>query len=79
MVLCLAVNASTVIAEIKHLAPEERAKVVRFIHELDDSRKLSGAKLSALAERMTETRDASERSVVREAIVCGFYGDDDDA
>jgi len=73
------VNASTVIAEIKDLAPEERAKVVRFVHELDATRKLSGDRLSALAERMTDSRDASERSVVREAIVRGFYGNDDDA
>ncbi len=79
MVFSLAVNAATVIAEIKHLAPEEQAKVVRFVHELDAGRRLSGEELSALAKRMAESRDVSERSVVREAIVRGFYGDDDDA
>jgi len=72
-------NAATVIDEIKHLAPAEQAKVVRFVYELDAANRLTGNELSALARRMTQSRNASERSVVREEIVRGFYGDEDNA
>ena len=37
-------------------------------------RQLSGAELSKLAERMTETDDAVEAARIRETIVRGFYG-----
>jgi hypothetical protein len=40
------VTASQIIDEIKRLAPEEQAGVVRFVYELDAERKLSGPELS---------------------------------
>jgi hypothetical protein len=68
------VTASEIIDEIKRLAPEEQAGIVRFIYQLDAERKLSGPELSALAERLVNAKDPIEASRVRESIVRGFYG-----
>jgi len=73
------VTASQIIDEIKSLPPEEQAGVVRFIYQLDADRKLSGPKLSALAERLVNAEDPVEASRVRETIVRGFYGMERDA
>jgi len=48
--------------------------VIRFAYQLDAERKLSGNELSSLAGRMAETNDAVEAAMIREAIVRGFYG-----
>ena len=72
-------TASQIIDEIKSLPPEEQAGVVRFIYQLDADRKLSGPKLSALAERLVNAEDPVEASRVRETIVRGFYGMERDA
>jgi hypothetical protein len=68
------VTASQIIDEIKRLAPEEQAGVVRFVYELDAERKLSGPELSTLAERLVNAVDPIEASRVRDSIVRGFYG-----
>jgi len=68
------VTASDIIEEIKRLSPEEQAGVIRFAYRLDAERKLSGAELSALAERMTQTSDPAEALLLREEITRGFYG-----
>ena len=67
-------TASEIIEEIKRLDPQEQLGVIRFAYQLDAKRKLSGAELSSLAARMTETDDAVEAARIREAIVRGFYG-----
>jgi hypothetical protein len=67
-------TASEIIEEIKRLDPQEQLGVIRFVYQLDAERKLSGAELSSLAARMTETDDAVEAARIREAIVRGFYG-----
>ena len=67
-------TASEIIEEIKRLDPQEQLGVIRFAYQLDAERKLSGAELSSLAARMTETDDAVEAARIREVIVRGFYG-----
>jgi len=68
------VTAQQIIEEIKRLDPKEQLGVIRFAYQLDAERKLSGAELSTLAVRMTETDDAVEAARIRETIVRGFYG-----
>jgi hypothetical protein len=72
-------TAAQIIEEIKRLAPEEQAGLVRLVYELDAERKLSGPELSALAERLVNSEDPVEASRVRETIVRGFYGAKDNA
>ena len=67
-------TAGEIIEEIKRLDPKEQLGAIRFAYQLDAERKLSGAELSSLAARMTETDDAVEAVRIREAIVRGFYG-----
>jgi hypothetical protein len=67
-------TASEIIEEIKRLDPQEQLGVIRFAYQLDAARKLSGAELSSLAARITETDDAVEAAGIRAAIVRGFYG-----
>lgn len=72
-------TASQIIDEIKSLPLEEQAGVVRLVYQLDAERKLSGAELSTLAERLVNAEDPAEASRVRETIVRGFYGTELDA
>ena len=72
-------TAAQIIDEIKRLAPEEQAGVVRMVYELDAERKLSGPELSALAERFVSESDPIEASRIRETIARGFYGAKGDA
>ena len=67
-------TAAKIIEQIKNLSPEEQAEVIRFTYRLDAERQLTGKVLSALAKRMTQATDPAEASLVREAIVRGFYG-----
>ena len=67
-------TAQQIIEEIKRLDPKEQLGVIRFAYQLDAERQLSGAELSKLAARMTETDDAVEAATIRETIVRGFYG-----
>lgn len=67
-------TASQIISEIEVLPPEEQAKVVRFAYRLDAERRLTGAELSALAERMIASTDPVQAAMLREEIARGFYG-----
>jgi hypothetical protein len=69
------VTASQIIEEIKRLDPKEQIGVIRFAYQLDAERRLTGKELSALAERMVNTTDPAEQVRVREEIICGFYGE----
>ena len=68
-------TASQIIHEIEALPSEEQAKVVRFAYRLDAERRLTGAELSALAERMATSSDPAETAMLRETITRGFYGE----
>jgi hypothetical protein len=67
-------TATQIIREIETLSPEEQAKIVQFAYQLDAQRKLSGGELSALAQRMADSRDPVESARLRATIVQGFYG-----
>jgi hypothetical protein len=67
-------TVSEIIREIETLPPEDQAKVVRFAYHLDAERRLTGAELSALAERMISAANPTEAAKLREEIVRGFYG-----
>jgi len=67
-------TASQIIDEIAALSPEEQAKVVQFAYRLDAERRLTGAELSALAERMVACTDPAQRAIIRTEIAHGFYG-----
>ena len=67
-------TAAQIISEIKALAAEEQAGVVRAVYELDAERKLSGPELSSLAERLVQAYDPIEGLCVRKTIIRGFYG-----
>ena len=67
-------TASEIIEEIKRLDPEEQLGVIRFAYQLDAERRLTGKELSSLAERIVNASDPAEETMIREAIVRGFYG-----
>ena len=67
-------TAAEIIEEIRRLDPKEQLGVIRFAYQLDAERKLSGSELSRLAARVTETDDPAQAATIREAIVRGFYG-----
>jgi hypothetical protein len=75
----LIVTASQINEEINRLDPKEQLGVIRFAYQLDTGRHLTGNELSNLAERMVKTTDPMEAAKVREAIVRGFYGQQDNA
>ena len=67
-------NASQVIKDIEALPPAEQAEVIRFAYRLDAERQLTGAELSALAQRMVDSADPAETARLRTEIARGFYG-----
>jgi hypothetical protein len=67
-------TADQIIEEIRRLDPKEQLGVIRFAYQLDAERKLTGNELSGLAGRMAETDDPAEAAMIREAIIRGFYG-----
>jgi hypothetical protein len=67
-------TASQIISEIALLPPEEQAEVIRFVYRLEVERRLTAAELTVLAERLTEATNPTERAVLREEMVRGFYG-----
>lgn len=68
-------TATEIIREIDSLPPAELALVVRHTKELDKHRPLSGAELTALAQRMVDATDPAEADRLQEALVKGFYGE----
>lgn len=71
------VTASEVIREIEALPPVEQAVVIRSAYRLDGERRLTGAELGALADRMAHTQDAVEALTLRDEILRGFCGEKD--
>jgi hypothetical protein len=72
-------TVSELIEEIKRLSPEDQTAVIRFAYELDAARKLSGDELSTLAERMVKSESNADKMMLRDAIIRGFYGNENHA
>lgn len=68
-------TADSIIEEIKQLGPAEQAEVIRFAIKLAGERKLTGAELTRLAQRMAQSQDPAEVERLRSAITEGFYGE----
>ena len=67
-------TAGEVIAEIKHLAPGEQARVISFVRGLDQVPQLTGRELTNLAEQLARTTDPAEAEALKARITAGFYG-----
>ena len=67
-------NAVKIIDEIKHLPPDEQARVVRFVRALDEERQLTGPELNELAGKLAGESDPAKALAVKEEIASGFYG-----
>ena len=68
-------SAAQVIEEIKHLSPDEQAKVIQFALQLASTRPLTAVELTSLAKRMAESNDPAEVERLKTGITQGFYGD----
>ena len=68
-------TATGVIEEIKSLSRAEQARVIQFALELARERQLSGDELSALAQRLSDSTDPTEKQKLRDQIHRGFYGE----
>lgn len=69
-------TATEIIDEIKHLPPEERARVESYFSEqAREARQLSGDELGRMAEQLIESGDPVQKAALREKISKGFYGD----
>jgi isocitrate/isopropylmalate dehydrogenase len=68
-------TAEKVIQEIIHLPREEQSRVLEFAFELARKRQLSGKELSALAQRMVDSKDPAEVERLKAEMTRGFYGD----
>ena len=69
-------NAGTIIEEIKHLPPDERAEVASFVRTMDEKRQWTPEELGAACERMVQEQDERKAYVMWDQIKSGFYGDD---
>ena len=67
-------NAVKIIDEIKHLPPDEQARVVRFVRALDKEGRLTGSELNELAGKLTGESDPARALALKEEIASGFYG-----
>jgi hypothetical protein len=68
-------TAAKVIEEIKHLAPNEQAEVLKFAVEFAHSRQLTPQELGNLADRLAESTDPAEIIRSKSAMTRGFYGE----
>lgn len=69
-------NAGTIIEEIKHLPPNERAEVASFVRAMEEKRQWTPEELGAACERMVAETDPRKVAILKEQITAGFYGDD---
>ena len=67
-------NAASIIEEIKRLPDDQKEVVIQFIQELRSKRKLGGAELAEMAEKMVKSTDPAEADQIQESILEGFYG-----
>jgi hypothetical protein len=66
-----------IIDEIRHLSPGERARVIRFVRELE--RPMTGDELNELAGNLVGETDLTRIRELQERILAGFYGEKRDA
>ena len=72
-------NAAAIIDEIKQLPRSEQEQVVKFVQTLEKRQPWSGEKLTEYEKRMVETTDPAEAERLKQQIIAGFYGDEQDA
>ncbi|MGZ8920157.1 MAG: hypothetical protein ACXW3L_04155 [Limisphaerales bacterium] len=68
-------TADQIIEDIKLLPRDEQSRVVQFAVELARSRQLPAEDLVAVAQKMLETNDATEKKRLEDELTRGFYGD----
>jgi isocitrate/isopropylmalate dehydrogenase len=68
-------TAIEVIEEIRQMPREEQSRVLEFAFELARKRQLSGNEISALAQRMVDSKDPLEVEKLKAEITRGFYGE----
>jgi hypothetical protein len=68
------VTAGEIIEEIKRLPRDEQTKVLDFVQQVTDSRRLTAEELGELARQMAETQDPAEADRLQQKIIRGFYG-----
>ena len=71
----LAMSATQVIEEIKHLTPAEQAEVIEFALKLARTRPLTANERTALAQRRAESDDPAEVERLKTSSARGFYGE----
>jgi hypothetical protein len=71
------VTATEIIDEIKRLPPAEQAQVALLVSEL--KRTLTGKELAALAGKLAGENDPTKVQALKEQIMAGFYGEQQDA
>lgn len=72
-------TAIEIIGEIQRLPKPEQEQLVRFATTLADDRELSADELDILVGRLLDATDPTEKAILRESIVRGFYGGAPDA
>jgi hypothetical protein len=72
-------TAGEIIEEIKRLPKDEQTKVLDFVQQVAEKRRLTPEELGDLANRMANTQDSAEADRLREKIIRGFYGGDSHA
>ena len=67
-------TAVEIINEIRHLAPWEKVRVVRYVKTLDDGRPLNGDELTSLARELPGKPNSETSQDLKDRISAGFYG-----
>ncbi len=67
-------TAGEIIEEIKRLPEDEQNKVLEFVQQATQNRRLTPEELGELAHRMADTDDPGEAEQLQQKIVRGFYG-----
>lgn len=67
------------VVEIKHLRPEERAEVKRLIRAMDEVAQLTPKELRDLAGKLIDETGPAKTEALKEQIISGFYGPNQDA
>lgn len=68
-------TATSIIEEIKHLSPDDQARVIQFAIKLAEERQLTPTELDRLARRLATSDNPAEVERLNSAIIEGFYGE----
>lgn len=69
-------TAVEIIDEIRHLPPDERDWVIRYVRTLEEKTPWTAVRLTESAVRLAAEGDASRAQSLKEEIAAGFYGKD---